>query len=575
MRELGELSERVRATTKKLEKVSLVAEYLRAHVVEESALAAVYLSARPFPAHEETILNVGGSLISRVVSELAPGGSLNAAYRKFGDLGEAAGELLARRKGTQPGVSLAEVDQSFRAIAAARGQSAKADLLKSLLERATALEATYLIKIMTGDLRIGLRESLVEEAIAKSYEEAYSAVRRANMLLGDIGQTVKLAADHRLGDARMKLFHPIGMMLASPVENAEQAFEYFTNAAVEDKFDGIRAQVHADGQQVRLFSRTLDDVTGSFPELAASLMAIKEPVIVDGEILAWSGGGQDGRALPFSRLQQRLGRKTVSAQIIQEVPVAFIAFDVIYARGDLTIELPWRERRALLESIFTGIKPRSGAHEVEPVGGSSRQSGLFDAPESADGVAYSAIVLSEDRSASSPADLERLFDEAQARGNEGLMIKDPDSPYAPGRRGKSWLKLKRELATLDVVVTGVEWGNGKRADVLSDYTFAVRDGDQLVNVGKAYSGLTDAEIATMTAWFKEHTLSDLGHFRTVEPKIVLEVAFNNVMESNRHESGYALRFPRIVRIRDDKPVSEIDTVERVKELFEIQHRTAA
>lgn len=571
MRELAELCERVRATTKKLEKMALVAEYLRTHAVDESALAAVYLSARPFPAYEETILNVGGALISRVVTDLAPVGSLNAAYRKFGDLGDAAGELLGKRKGTQPGVSLAEVDQAFRGIAAARGQVAKADLLKSLLERATALEAVYLIKIMTGDLRIGLRESLVEEAIAKAYDEQYSFVRRANMLLGDIGGTLRLAAKHRLGDARMKLFHPIGMMLASPVENAEQAFEYFADAAVEDKFDGIRAQVHADGEQVRIFSRTLDEVTSSFPELAASLMAIKEPVILDGEILAW----QDNRALPFSRLQQRLGRKTVSAELMREVPVAYMGFDVIYARGDLQIELPWRERRVLLESIFVSMDPLYGMHVIEPIGGRKRQAGLFDAPEKGEGVDYSAVMLSAVRSAASAADLDRMFDEAQVRGNEGLMIKDPGSPYTPGRRGKSWLKLKRELATLDVVVTGVEWGNGKRADVLSDYTFAVSDGDRLVNVGKAYSGLTDAEIATMTKWFKEHTLSDFGHFRTVEPKIVLEVAFNNVMESDRHKSGYALRFPRIVRIREDKPVSEIDTVERVKELFEIQHKTAA
>jgi DNA ligase-1 len=570
MREFAELCERIRATTKKTEKVALVADSLRAQKVEDAALAAVYLSARPFPAHDEATLNVGGALISRIVSELSPG-SLNSAYRKFGDLGEAAGELLRRRKGNALGVTLSEVNEAFHALAAARGQAAKAELLRALLERATALEATYLIKIITGDLRIGLRESLVEEAIAKAYDEPYSAVRRANMLLGDIGETVRLAASHQLGEAKMRLFHPIGMMLASPVESASEAFEYFTNAAVEDKFDGIRAQVHADGEQVRIFSRTLDEVTGSFPELSAALLAIREPVILDGEVLAW----QDGRALPFSRLQQRLGRKIVSIEHMREVPVAYMMFDVIYADGDLTIDRPWRERRRLLERIFAGIVPCAELYAPPIRGGRADQAGLFDPPTPAESVALSEIVLSQVRSAASAEDLDQLFDAAQARGNEGLMIKDIDSPYAPGRRGKSWLKLKRELATLDVVVTGVEWGNGKRANVLSDYTFAVRDGERFVNVGKAYSGLTDAEIATMTAWFQEHTLADMGHFRTVEPKVVLEIAFNNVMESDRHESGYALRFPRIVRIRDDKPVSEIDTVARVRELFELQDKTAA
>lgn len=571
MRKLAELCERVRATTKKLEKVALVAEYFRSVSVDEASLAAVYLSARPFPAHEEATINVGGALISRVVTELAPG-SLNAAYRKFGDLGEAAGELLARRKtGVESDVTLLQVNDSFRAMAAARGQQAKAELLRSLLERSTALEAAYLIKIITGDLRIGLRESLVEEAIAKAFDEPYSAVRRANMLLGDIGETLRMAAEHCLLDAKMRLFHPLGTMLASPVETAQEAFEYFTKAGVEDKFDGIRAQAHADGNQARIFSRTLDDVTDSFPELAQALLALPEPVVLDGEVLAW----QDGRALPFSQLQQRLGRKMVTTDQVRAVPVAYMAFDVIYAEGELTIDLPWRERRQILERLFANIVPRAELFAPPTRGGKAAQAGLFDAPAPVDGVPLPPLVISTVRSAASPEQLDRLFDEAQARGNEGLMIKDVDSPYSPGRRGKGWLKLKRELATLDVVVTGVEWGNGKRADVLSDYTFAVRDGERLLNIGKAYSGLTDLEISAMTEWFKEHTVEDFGHFRTVEPKIVLEIAFNNVMESDRHESGYALRFPRIVRIRDDKPVSEIDTVERVKELFAFQHRKAA
>ena len=567
MRELVELCARVRATTKKSEKVLLVADYFRGHPFDVSALSAIFLSARAFPAHEEAVLNVGGALISKVVTELAPG-SLNAAYRKYGDLGDAAGELLARRK-TQPAqLTLAEVEQSFRAMASARGQAAKAELLKSLLQRASAEEAAIIIKIITGDLRIGLRESLVEEAIAKAYEGEYAAVRRANMLLGDVGETVRLAAEHRLHEARMRLFHPIGIMLASPVEDASEAFEYFPDAAVEDKFDGIRAQVHTDGSRVRIFSRTFDDVGGAFPELVDSLATLDEPLILDGEVLAW----QDGRALPFSRLQQRLGRKIVSPDLIREVPVAYVAFDVIYAHGDLTIDLSWHERRKLLESIFSRMKTRDGAYSAAPKHG---QADLFAASADPDSLPYSEIVLSQVRSASSPNDLDRLFDEAQARGNEGLMIKDVNSTYAPGRRGQSWLKLKRELATLDVVVTGVEWGNGKRANVLSDYTFAVRDGERLVNVGKAYSGLTDVEIASMTEWFQHHTVEDFGHFRSVEPKIVLEVAFNNVMESDRHESGYALRFPRIVRIRDDKPVSEIDSLDRVRELFVLQHKSAA
>jgi DNA ligase-1 len=177
------------------------------------------------------------------------------------------------------------------------------------------------------------------------------------------------------------------------------------------------------------------------------------------------------------------------------------------------------------------------------------------------------VILAPAVTADSPEKLEHIFSAARDRGNEGLMIKDVQSPYTPGRRGKSWLKLKKELATLDVVVTAVEWGHGKRNKVLSDYTFAVRDGDKLLNVGKAYSGLTDVEIAEMTEWFKAHTIEDQSFRRTVEPKVVLEVAFNNMMRSSRHESGYALRFPRILRLRTDKSADEIDTLETVREIY--------
>jgi DNA ligase-1 len=172
--------------------------------------------------------------------------------------------------------------------------------------------------------------------------------------------------------------------------------------------------------------------------------------------------------------------------------------------------------------------------------------------------------------ADSPGQLAQHFEEAMARGNEGLMIKDVNSAYMPGRRGRWWLKLKRELATLDVVVTAAEYGHGKRIGVLSDYTFAVWDGGRLVNIGKAYSGLTDAEINEMTQWFLGHTIADQGFRRIVEPKVVLEVAFNNMMRSDRHESGYALRFPRIVRVRTDKSAEDADTLERAREIFEKQ-----
>src|SRR5271167_4851183 len=614
MQRLAETCERIAATTKKLEKTAIVAEYLRSRELGDAAISAVFLSGRAFPAFDERTLQIGGAALWRLMVELfarpeaskelnekriPPGpkparddkikeasgrgpegplylgggvlrqdgeAALITAYRKRGDLGAAAADVLAAGAPTASSLRLQQVRATFDQIAETRTAAAKSAALKSLLERTTALEAKYIMKIITGELRIGLKESLVEEAIAKAYGEPLPSVQRANMLLGDIGGTLRLAAGHRLDQARMRLFHPIGFMLASPAADAEEAFQYFEHAQVEDKYDGIRAQAHCGGGQARLFSRTLDEVTASFPELLGGLSELAGKVILDGEIVAWRDNPKGGHAMAFSEIQKRLGRKQVSQEMIAEVPVAYVVFDVIYADGELTLDKLLTERVNILDRVFAGAK------RVRPRPAVNAQGSLLFEPETEEAGAESGwIIRAPSMRADSAQQLEQYFEEAMARGNEGLMIKDLQSPYMPGRRGRWWLKLKRELATLDVVVTAAEFGHGKRIHVLSDYTFAVRKGEELVNIGKAYSGLTDKEIAELTQWFLEHTVGDHGHLREVEPKIVLEVAFNAIMRSNRHDSGFALRFPRIVRVRDDKPPSEIDTVEEVERIYSRQH----
>ena len=567
MQNFAATCEQIAATTKKLEKTRLVADYLKSLPPQQAQVAAVFFSGRPFPVWEETTLQAGGATLWQIVGDLsgASQDELTAAYRKHGDLGAVAAAVLPP-KIAQDGLTLLEAQQRFRAIAAARGSAAKTAAVRELLTRATPLEAKYLIKIMTGDLRIGLKESLVEEAIAKAYGSTLAEVQRANMLLGDIGETLRLAAARQLSAARMRLFHPLGFMLASPVESPEEALSYFSHAAVEDKYDGIRAQAHCSGGEVRFFSRTRDEITESFPELPDALAGLPEDAILDGEIVAWSyppdAPPESGRAQPFSALQQRLGRKKVSEELIRQVPVAYLAFDVLYAGGELVLDRPLRERAAILDKLLSAPRKQLAGRREQA------QGQLLFEPDQQPATAH--VIRAPVFQASKPEELEDLFVSAQARGNEGLMIKDLDSAYAPGRRGKWWLKMKRELATLDVVVTAVEYGHGKRIGVLSDYTFAVWDGDRLVNIGKAYSGLTDAEIAEMTRWFLEHTVADHGMLREVEPKIVLEVAFNNMMRSDRHNSGYALRFPRIVRIRSDKLPEDADTIGRVREIYEKQ-----
>lgn len=593
MRHFAETCDAIAATTKKLEKTAILANYLRSLPLSEAATAVVFLSGRPFPAYEEATLQVGGALLWQVIGELSGKSEheLTEIYRRHGDAGSVAAEAIPAK--AESGLSLAGVRQAFREIAAARGPAAKAVILHALLKQATPLEAKYIVKIISGDLRIGLKESLVEEAIARAFEVPLEQVKRANMLIGDLGETLRLAAAGKLAEAELRLFHPLGFMLASPVETAGEALTYFQNAAVEDKYDGIRAQAHVSQGEVRIFSRTRDEITESFPELPPALAGLPQEAILDGEIVAWSGGASvlageaehssghssesssehdsehsfaHGQALPFNTLQQRLGRKKVSARLMRDVPIAYIVFDVIYADGDLLLDRPLRERAKILDELLAGLLsvPRSAV-----VRQSHEQLGLGF--EDSGGNSLAPIIRAPIAMANSAHDLEILFTAARNRGNEGLMIKDLDSFYTPGRRGKAWLKMKRELATLDVVVTAVEYGHGKRIGVLSDYTFAVWDGDRLVNIGKAYSGLTDSEIAEMTAWFLAHKIQERGLRLEVEPKIVLEVAFNNMMRSTRHESGYALRFPRIARLRRDKSAEDADTIETVKEIYQRQN----
>ncbi len=590
MKKFSAACEAIAGTTKKLVKTSVVADYLQSRGGDESAVSAIFLSGRPFPIWEEATLQVGGRSLWRIVADLAgkQEADLTATYRRLGDLGAVAGELLSDRSGSDLGIL--EVEREFRRVAATRAPADKVAIIRSLLARASPLEAKYIVKIMTGDLRIGLKESLVEEGIAKAYSATSQEVQRANMLLGDLGQTLRLAASGRLAEARMRLFHPLGFMLASAVESTEEGLSYFTEAAVEDKYDGIRAQAHISGSQVKIFSRTRDEITESFPELPPTLAGLPKDAILDGEIVAWqyparlegttvivdeeaseaseAKAKQLGSVRPFTALQQRLGRKKVSEKMIRENPVAFLAFDILYVGGDLLIDRPLKERARILDSLLT--EPRKMLAESMVSNHNAQGSFFFEPDVGRELPVAGSIIRAPVFRAESTEILEELFVAARGRGNEGLVIKDVSSPYTPGKRGKSWLKMKRELATLDVVVTAAEYGHGKRIGVLSDYTFAVWDGDRLVNIGKAYSGLTDEEIAEMTKWFLDHTIEDEGFRRKVEPKIVLEVAFNNMMRSDRHESGYALRFPRIIRLRTDKSAEDADTIETVKKVFDSQ-----
>ena len=522
------------ATPATLEKTRILGAYFRTLNDDDLRRAAVYMSGRAFPPSKRRTLGLGWSTVSKVVSSLSERGEdeLGTIFRKHSDLGDWAGEALDGSTKPEP-VTLADVEASLEAIRTARG-NAKARPLESLLTRMDPESARFFIKIVSGEMRIGLSEGLVEAAIAEAFGVPITQVKRVHLVTGDIGETAVRCKHGDFEASTITLFQPVRFMLASPVETPIDVFDRMGAGKVwtEEKYDGVRCQLHRQATRVELFSRDLKETTGAFPELVESAPAIRHDVLFDGEVLAH----RDGRVLRFFELQRRLGRKKVEVDLRREVPVVLVIFDLLWLDGRTLMDEPLTARRKLLEGL--GLEH--------------------------------PFLLARLEEATDPEHLDRIFAETRERGNEGLMVKDPLSPYTPGRRGLAWLKLKRPLATLDVVVTAVEWGHGKRRGVLSDYTFAVMDTStgRLVNVGKAYTGLTDAEIATFTKRFLEMTVQDMGHTRLVRPEVVLEVAFDSIQHSSRHLSGYALRFPRIVRIRDDKPVAEVDTLERVAELHE-------
>jgi len=562
----AQLGEEIAATPAKLEKIRLLSDYLRALDPEQLRIAAIFLTGKPFAQTDQRTLQAGWAILYRAL--LGASGRSDAELRRIasshGDTGKSTFEALEGRTTPEP-FSLHEAQRLFENLHKTRGPVAKTELLETRLKKLLPLEAQYLVKILTGDLRIGLREGLVEEAIARAFDVPLDELKEAHMLLGDIGQTALLAARRELDRAELTLFRPIKVMLASPEATAEAIWDRFAQKSpnesvirdeaegcggdppqpprpaepvvyVEDKFDGIRAQLHCGAARVELFSRDLRRVTEQFAEIVERARGFTDKVILDGEIVAF----EQGKKLTFFDLQRRLGRKSDGADLFAapsaDVPVVYIAFDLLWLNGRSLLRTPLRERRELLRCLT--IPRQFQLAEVSP--------------------------------ARSVEEIESAFQMARRRLNEGLMIKDPESKYTPGRRGLSWFKLKKELATLDVVVVAAELGHGKRNHVLSDYTFAVRDETtgRLLPIGKAYSGLTDVEIAELTEHFRQNTVRDRGRYLEVRPDTVLEIAFDSIQLSKRHASGLALRFPRIKAIRRDKTPDAIDTLAYARKLAE-------
>ncbi len=531
MDQLALVLDEVANTSSRTRKIRLLADWMGRLDEADLARASRFLSGEPV-AGAGGKLSVGHSIL-REAAVVATGVSIELfriCHREVGDTSETI-SLLLHHKTAGRAMSLEAAEQAYMQLLAHRKTADKVATLARLLGEMRPLTVKFFLKVITGNFRVGLQKKLVEEAIAKAVGQPLDAIRAASNRTGDLAQVAVAARRGTLETLEARLFHPMEFMLARPLDEMgeiEAPEEWF----VEDKYDGIRSQVHFDNGRVGIYTRGLEDTTKAFPDVVERFARIGGKAVIDGELLAW----RDGRALNFTVLQQRLARKKVSEALVAEIPVAFIGYDLLYRDGQLLLDAPIEQRRAALEELFAGLGE-----------------GLFVSPQ---------------RRLGTREEVDELFDAARARGNEGLLLKRAGSRYEAGKRSQHWCKVKKPYGTLDVVVTAAEQGSGRRATMLSDYTFAVRDGEKYLNVGKAYSGLTDEEIRELTKVFRSIARERYGRVTIVEPRVVLEVAFDGVQKSPRHKSGYALRFPRIVRWRKDKQAEDADAIERVKELYE-------
>lgn len=550
--DFSDLCRLVGETNSRVEKVRHLATYLQGVENDDDlALAATWLTGHALPRENGLrALQTGSATIRRALLQLP--GAREERYREISlsqnDTARTARLLLQELPLRPEPLDLAGAAEFFHQIAAASGSIARINLLSSRLRTLHPAEGETIVKLLTGDLRIGLKEGLVEEAIASAFNADPQVVRQCHMLTGHPGETAVLARHRRLHEADVRTFVPVKAMLASPAADAAALTDAMagriraggipTSLWLEPKYDGIRAQLHKQGDRAALYSRDLRSLDAEFPELLAAALRIDGDFILDGEIIAHA----DGRRLTFQDLQKRLGRRVASEDLFSDLstPVRLIVFDLLSLDGQGLIERPLSERRTRLEALLQRGKAATPPTIIE------------------------AITVT---AAADAAGVEAAFKIARTGGMEGLIAKDPSSPYTPGRRGKAWLKLKT-ARTLDCVVVAAEQGHGRRAEVLSDYTFAVRDevSGSLLVIGKAYSGLTDLEIEELTAHFREHTVEKQRRKHLVEPNIVLEIAFDAIQPSKRHNSGLALRFPRIHAIRWDKRVTDIDTLQYARSL---------
>jgi DNA ligase 1 len=582
--------ELIRLTPSKNKKVDLISQYISRLQEDSLSTAVLFLSGKTFPRGSPYNLNIGFRTILQSLLEIS---SINDAdvrriHLEHGDMGAIAEYAVSKKqvvtlldqlegKGGREQLTLSDMSTQFKKIASLKGQHSnndKKNILKGLLIRCSPLESKYLVKIISNEMRMGSYEGLVELAIAKAFDRDARDVREAMLVSGDVANVALLSKRNSLSTATIEPFVPMSFMLADVMFTAEEIIEYFERPLVcEYKYDGIRVQMHKFGHNCKIYSRNLADISYAFPELVDNALQtrikreerhqIKEikntsdndevdvDFILDGELIAF----KNNNPLHFQELQKRLRRKSMTKGTLTEIPIRYVVYDTMFFEKKQMIKETLENRKKSLSKL------------------------LFK---------DSIMINAQSDTITTAGELVSKFKTSKVSGHEGLVIKDPASQYHPGKRGRHWIKLKEEMDTIDTIIVMAEYGHGKRAGTLSDYTLAVRgistelgmditgaedDGSLFNNlkiIGKAYSGLSDKEINYVTNKLRPLIIRDEGNRIIVKPEIILEVSFDTIQKSNRHDGGYALRFPRIKNIRYDKELKDIDTLEKIKVIYENQ-----
>lgn len=546
--DLVQVYEQLEKISSRIEMTNIVADFLGKVHEEEFKIVIPFLQGRIFPEWSEEEIGIGNKLVIKAISKISgvSEADIENKIRETGDTGTAAQYLLSKKAQLtlfREKLSLEKVYENLNKLAKLSGQGSQEKKLlyiSELLSFAEPLEVKYIVRIILEELRLGVGEGIIRDAIAQKFNVSPALVERAFYLITDLGEVAKIAktkGDSGLQDVKITPGRPINVMLAQKLNSVEEALEEIENVAFEIKYDGARIQIHKEGDKIKLFTRRLEDVTKQFPEIVniAKKNINAETAVIEGELVAIKSFS-DKHPRPFQELSRRIKRKYDIAEMVKKIPVEINLFDITFLNGESLIEKKFSERRKILEEVIK---------------------------ESENFLLAKQLITRDVKKAN------EFYENALRLGHEGVMAKNLDAPYQPGSRVGYMYKIKPIMETLDLVIVGATWGEGRRAHWLGSFLLAVLDKatGKFLTIGRMATGFTDEQLQEITKLLKDDICEQIGKEVKLKPKTVVEVAYEEIQRSPTYESGYALRFPRLVRIRDDKSVNDADTIDRIEEIL--------